>query len=170
MADDFKAWGKQVEGEAGWRTLRIEPPVLILGNFQGVRTAIRQLIRKKPLETTTVRGLRIPTVAEILRIKAYLIVKRNATRDFIDFIALWDHFGVDESLNALRSLDNYYPQDGEESITRQLALQLAEPNPWDLSNTDLSRYKSLQEPYADWRDVKIRMKSAALRIIEALLE
>src|SRR3990167_4055835 len=79
----------QVEKEAGWKTNRMEPPVLILGNFQGVRTGIRQLIRKKPLETTMIRGLRVPTIAEILRIKAYLIVKRNTTRDFIDFAALF---------------------------------------------------------------------------------
>src|SRR3990167_5766569 len=61
---------KKVEKEAGWRTKKLEPPVLILGNFQGVRTGIRQLIRSKPLETTIIRGLKIPTPEELLRIKA----------------------------------------------------------------------------------------------------
>ncbi|MBI1910028.1 MAG: hypothetical protein HYS22_07660 [Deltaproteobacteria bacterium] len=159
----------QVEKEAGWKTSRMEPPVLILGNFQGVRTGIRQLIRKKPLETTMVKGLRVPTVAEILRIKGYLITKRNTTRDFIDFVALFDHFGAEKSLKALASLDDLYPQEGEESVLKQLATQLAEPKPWDLTETDLSHYKSLKEPYTDWNEIKRRAGAAGLRILESLL-
>lgn len=159
----------QVEKEAGWKTSRMEPPVLILGNFQGVQTGIRQLMRKKPLETTMIRGLRIPTIAETLRIKAYLIVKRNATRDFIDFIALSDHLGAEKSLKALASLDDLYPQESDESVLKQLAIQLAEPKPWDLTQTDLSQYKSLKEPYTDWREVKRRAGAAGLRILEKVL-
>lgn len=156
---------KQVEREAGWSTKRVEPPVLILGHFKGVRTGIRQLIRKAPLETTVIKGLRVPTAEEIVRIKAYLIVRRNSTRDFIDFAALYDHLGVQKSLAALESLDRLYPQDNGESITRQLALQLAEPKPWDLSETDLSHYKSLQKPYTDWKEIRTRTYAAGQRII-----
>ncbi|HCU25000.1 MAG TPA: hypothetical protein DF383_08285 [Deltaproteobacteria bacterium] len=156
---------KQVEREAGWRTKRLEPPVLILGDFEGVRTGIRQLIRSEPLETTRVRGLRIPTTEEMLRIKAYLIVRRNATRDFIDFIALFEHLGVKGSQEALASLDRLYPQEGENSITQQLALQLSEPKPWDLSQTDLSRYKGLREPYTDWREIERRAFLAGQQVL-----
>lgn len=159
----------QVEKEAGWKTSRMEPPVLILGNFQGVRTGIRQLIRKKPLETTVIRGLRVPTIAEILRIKAALIVKRNTTRDFIDFVALFDHLGAEKSLKALTSLDDLYPQENDESFLKQLAIQLAEPKPWDLTQTDLSQYKSLKEPYTDWNEVKRRAVASGLRILEEVL-
>jgi len=159
----------QIEKEAGWKTSRMEPPVLILGNFHGVRTGIRQLIRKKPLETTTIRGLRVPTVGETLRIKAYLIVKRNSTRDFIDFVALFDHIGTEKSLKALTSLDDLYPQESGESVLKQLSIQLAEPKPWDLTQTDLSQYKSLKEPYTDWTEIKRRMGAAGLRILESLL-
>lgn len=159
----------QIEKEAGWKTSRVEPPVLILGHFQGVRTGIRQLIRKKPLETTVVQGLRVPTVAEILRVKAYLIVKRNATRDFIDFVALLDHLGLEKALKALAPLDDLYPQENEESVLKQLALQLAEPKPWDLTQTDLSHYKLLKKPYTDWNEVKRRAGAAGLRILESLL-
>lgn len=159
----------QVEKEAGWKTKRIEPPVLILGNFKGVRTGIRQLIRKQALETTLVKGLRIPTLAETLRIKAYLIVKRNTTRDFIDFVALFDHLGTKLSLKALSILDSLYPQGKEESILRQLALQLSQPKPYDLSQTNLSQYKSLKAPYQDWKEIKKRTTVAGLRIMEKLL-
>ena len=159
----------QIEKEAGWKTSRMEPPVLILGNFHGVRTGIRQLIRKKPLETTTIRGLRVPTVGETLRITASLIVKRNSTRDFIDFVALFDHIGTEKSLKALTSLDDLYPQESGESVLKQLSIQLAEPKPWDLTQTDLSQYKSLKEPYTDWTEIKRRMGAAGLRILESLL-
>ncbi len=162
---------KKVEQEAGWKTNRIEPPVLILGNFQGVRTGIRQLIRSKPLETTLVRGLRIPTIPECLRIKGYLIVKRNTTRDFIDFIALYDRLGVKESIEALDSLDFCYPQmENATSISQQLAIQLAEPKPWDFDQADLSHYKSLKKPYTDWTEVKKRIFSAAQRLMQQKLK
>lgn len=156
---------KKVEEEAGWHTKRLQPPVLILGHFDGVRTGIRQLIRSEPLETTTVRGLRIPTVGEMLRIKAYLIVRRNTTRDFIDFVALFDHLGVKKSQEALSSLDRLYPQENGESIIQQLAIQLSEPKPWDLSQTNLSRYKELKAPYTDWEEVKRRASLAGQRVI-----
>lgn len=155
---------KKVEKEAGWRTKKLEPPVLILGNFQGVRTGIRQLIRSKPLQTTMVRGLKIPTPEEILRIKGVLIVKRNTTRDFIDFVALTDHLGMKRALQALTTLDSLYPQEGEASVTQQLALQLAEPKPWDLSKTDLIRYKNLKPPYTDWKEIKRRALTLSQKI------
>lgn len=160
---------KKVEQEAGWRTKKLEPPVLILGNFQGVRTGIRQLIRSKPLETTVVRGLRIPTQEEILRIKAALIVRRNATRDFIDFIALFDHLGTTRSLEALATLDLLYPQEEGQSVSQQLALQLADPKPWDLTQTDLSRYKNLKGPYTEWEEIRRRASAASQKIMTQLL-
>jgi hypothetical protein len=159
----------QLEKEVGWKTSRIEPPVLILGNFQGVRTGIRQLIRKKPLQTTQIRGLTVPTTAEILRIKAYLIIKRNVTRDFIDFIALFDYLGTEKAVKALTPLDDLYPQEEGESILRQLSLQLAEPKPWDLTQTDLRHYKSLKAPYSDWKEIRKRSLAAGSQILRSLL-
>ncbi|MBI4211048.1 MAG: hypothetical protein HY540_00275 [Deltaproteobacteria bacterium] len=157
---------KQVEEESGWSTKRIEPPVLILGHFQGVRTGIRQLIRKAPLETTVIHGLRVPTIEEMLRIKAYLIVRRNATRDFVDFIAMFEALGSKHALEALKPLDHLYPQEGDNNtVSQQLVTQLAEPKPWDLSETDLQHYKALKEPYTDWSEVKRRLSVAAQKVL-----
>ncbi|MBI1870823.1 MAG: nucleotidyl transferase AbiEii/AbiGii toxin family protein [Chlamydiae bacterium] len=161
---------KKVEKEAGWHTKRIEPPVLILGHFQGVRTGIRQLIRSAPLKTTTIRGIRVPALEEMLRIKAYLIVRRNATRDFIDFVALFDHLGVKRATQALKTLDKLYPQEEGFSISQQLAIQLAEPRPWDLSQTDLSRYRALRAPYSEWRKVERLALLASQKIMTQKLE
>ena len=73
----FETVLQQLEDVAGWRTARVRKPVLILGSLDGIETGVRQLIRDRPLETTTLehRGvpLTIPTKAEILRIKAVLL-------------------------------------------------------------------------------------------------
>jgi hypothetical protein len=81
-----------LETVAGWRTARVQRPVQILGSLDGIETGIRQLIRDEPLETAVLdyRGvqLTLPSQAEMLRIKAVLALRRNATRDYLDFVAL----------------------------------------------------------------------------------
>lgn len=74
---------------------------------------MRQLIRDEPLETTVVDfhgdKLTVPSEAEILRIKGVLILRRNATRDYLDFVALADHMGDDQVVASLQQFDDLYP-------------------------------------------------------------
>ncbi len=81
----------ELEAVAGWQTARVTRPVQILGSLDGIETGVRQLIRDEPLEVTQVdvggQQVIVPTEAEMLRIKAVLILKRNATRDYLDFVA-----------------------------------------------------------------------------------
>src|SRR5262249_51940386 len=143
----FDAVLKKLESVAGWKTSRVRRPVQILGSLDGIETGVRQLIRKKPLETTSVeyggKKLRVPTEKEILRMKAVLILKRNATRDYLDFIALADHLGDKKTIEALRRFDDLYPQENGESALQQLQIQLANPLPFHLEETRLSEYKNL---------------------------
>lgn len=82
----FDAVLAELEPVAGWKTARIQRPVQILGKLDGIETGIRQLIRETPLETQrkniSVQGVPIeitlPTPAEMLRIKAVLILKRTS--------------------------------------------------------------------------------------------
>lgn len=66
-----------LESVAGWRTARVQRPVMILGSLDGIETGVRQLIRDEPLETRQMehRGqkLTVPTEAEVLRIKGSLV-------------------------------------------------------------------------------------------------
>ena len=82
---------EQLESVAGWKTARTNRPVLILGSLDGIETGVRQLIRTEPLETTTLwvgdQRITVPTPAEILRIQGFLLLRRNATRDYVDFAA-----------------------------------------------------------------------------------
>jgi len=148
----------QLESVAGWKTARVQRPVQILGSLDGIETGIRQLIRDEPLETTVVDYLgahiTVPTESEILRIKGVLILKRNATRDYLDFVALADHMGDEAVALALQPFDRLYPQLNGQSALQQLQVQLASPLPFDLEETDLSEYKNLNARWHDWQTVK----------------
>lgn len=149
-----------LEGRDDWETARVHPPKLILGNFQGIETGIRQLRRNRPLETETIdihgRTITLPTIPEMIRTKAWMIVSRNATRDYIDFVALAKHMGMTETAALLKDFDSYYADliRGEKaSPLVQLVRQLAEPEPYDLDQMDLSQYKGLKLPYNSWENI-----------------
>jgi len=162
----------QLESVAGWRTARVKRPVLILGNLDGIETGVRQLLRDQPLETqeVSVGGVRLvlPTEAEMLRIKAVLILGRNATRDYLDFAALAERLGSDRVLDALVALDRLYPQASGESALQQLQVQLAQPIPYDLQQTDLTEYRRLDSKWHDWQRVKDVCAAVAIDLFRRL--
>ncbi len=164
----------QLESVAGWRTARVQRPVQILGSLDGIETGVRQLIRDDPLETAVVdyHGVRItvPTKGEILRIKGVLILKRNATRDYLDFVALADHMGDENVAQALQSFDRLYQQDNGESPLQQLQVQLANALPYDLEQTELSEYKNLDSRWHDWQAVTATCSHLATVIFDRVCD
>ena len=148
----------ELESVASWKTARVKRPVQILGSLDGIETGVRQLIRDEPLETTQIeyRGVKltVPTEAEILRIKGVLILKRNATRDYLDFVALAEHMGAEKMVEALRPFDHLYPQPNEQSALQQMLVQLADPLPYDLEELNLAEYRHLDPRWSDWQTVK----------------
>ena len=170
LRDRFDGVLAELESVAGWKTARLARPVQILGSLDGILTGIRQLIRTEPLETTTLDfggvNLTVPTEAEILRIKGVLILKRNATRDYLDFVALATHLGTDATGEALRSFDRLYPQESGESALQQLQAQLANPLPYDLEESDLSEYRDLAPRWQDWGEVKSMCGRVAVEVFD----
>ncbi len=162
----------QLESVAGWKTARVQRPVQILGSLDGILTGVCQLIRKKPLETQTIRfrgkTITLPTLAEMLRIKAVLILKRNATRDYLDFVAMCDKMGDAASVDALRPLDRLYPQPTGESPVQQLIVQLSSPLPYDLEETRLSEYRRLVPRWQDWNTVREACSRCAIGLFDRL--
>lgn len=145
----------ELESAAGWKTARIKRPVAIYGSLDGILTTVRNQIRSAPLETTEVqaggRNIRVPTRSEILRIKAWLIVRRNATRDYLDVAAISAKLRDSEVLAALAPMDQLYPQQGDPGAVRQqLMRQLASPKPFDLDAVELAEYKGLVPEWRDW--------------------
>lgn len=156
-----------LESVAGWKTTRVRPPVLILGSLDGIETGVRQLIRSKPLETTVIErhgvSVTVPTEAEILRVKAVLILKRNATRDYLDFAALADRLSPADCVHAMEPFDRLYPQASGQSALQQLLAQLSNAMPFDLDERAPASYRELVPALADWADVRrICAKSAQI--------
>ena len=172
LRDHFDEVLAQLESVAGWKTARVRRPVLILGSLDGIETGIRQLIRSEPLETIAIdhEGERIivPTQAEILRIKGVLILKRNATRDYLDFVALADRMGSEKVACALRSFDQLYPQENEESALQQLQVQLSSAQPYDLEEDELGEYKNLDARWHDWGAVTAVCADLAAAIFDRM--
>ncbi|MDR1872943.1 MAG: hypothetical protein LBS60_13665 [Deltaproteobacteria bacterium] len=167
----------ELESVTGWASARIKRPVSLLGNLgnlDGIETGVRQLIRSKPLETTVISykglSLTVPTEEETLRIKSFLILKRNATRDYVDFIAIADHLGPHRVAMALRRFDSLYPQKSGQSALQQLLAQLSNARPYDLDKVDLANFRDLD---SRWNDIgKVRTASAdlALNIFDLVSE
>jgi len=166
-----------LEESEGWVTARVKRPVLILGSLDGVETGVRNLIRRRPLEVEEImvgeRSLRIPTLAETARIKAWLCLVRNATRDYLDFAALADRLGDPEAARVVATIDEYYEDQLGASgnrIATQVAKQLSEPRPGDLSEVDLVSYRRLERRWRDWGAVTDACRNVALRVLDLLTE
>ena len=163
----------QLESIAGWTTARVRRPVLIPGSLDGIETGVRQLVRNQPLETETVMhsgcAITVPTAAEIMRIKAVLILRRNALRDYIDFAALGSRMTVRESADAMRSFDALYPQTNGESALQQLLVQLAAPRPYDLDESNIQRYRDLSADLRDWTQISKCCQDIAQGLFDQLV-
>ena len=108
----------------------------------------------------------VPTEAELLRIKGFLLLRRNATRDYVDFAALADRLGDAATAAAFERFDRLYPQDSGESPLQQLLAQLANPMPYDLDGTVLSEYRNLRARWHAWSAVRAACAHAATVIFD----
>jgi hypothetical protein len=175
LRDRFDLVLEAVESQDGWTTNRLRPGKIILGRLGDIETGIRQLIRRRPLEVAEVplpsgRRLRAPTIEETLRVKAFLVVRRNQTRDYLDVVALADRMGVRVAAAVLANIDEYYAdQHGEgDGVASQVVRQLAEPRPSDPQTTrELARYRQLDPRWHDWADVVRACRALAVATIDA---
>jgi len=166
----FDAVLEAIEATEGWVTNRVTPGKIILGELGDIESGVRQLIRSRPLEIAEVelpsgQLLRVPTPEETLRIKGYLIVRRNQVRDYLDVAALADRYGIPHAGRVLAGIDRYYTdQRGPEAegVATQLARQLADPRPADQRTIkQLGSYKSLDARWIAWENVTSVCRSLA---------
>ena len=153
---------------AGWKTARVRRPVLVLGGLDGIATGIRQLQRSAPLETEMVEGLRVPTLAEMARIKAWLLATRNTVRDYLDLVVLLERLGDQGALVALSSLDVLYPQPVA-SVAAEVIERLAAAAPGDLPEVELASYRGLVAPWNRWQHVAERGRHYGQVLVGGLL-
>jgi heme transporter len=121
------------------------------------------------VETTHVQlptgdRLQIPTGAETLRLKGYLIMSRNSSRDYADFAELVDTMDAENAAVVLAGMDRYYS--GQSSrrqwIASQLVRRLADPHPSDADNDGWPE----SDTKADWDSVRQRCLAVAVAMLE----
>lgn len=174
LAARFDAVLEAVEATDGWVTNRVAAGKIILGELGDIESGVRQLIRNVPLEVTEVmlpsgQTLRVPTPDEVLRIKGYLVVRRNQVRDYLDVAALSDRYGIAHAAYVLGHIDAYYADQrgaGSEGVATQLARQLADPRPADSRTINqLDQYKGLDTRWVDWKNVADVCRSVAVEMV-----
>ena len=167
-----------VEATEGWATSvrASKPPFTIMGRLGGIEAGLRQMRRTRPLETCEIdlgddTVVVAPTAAEALRIKAYLVVQRNVVRDYLDVVALAEHLGLEQAVEILVRIDDYYADRSDEtgSVLTSLVVALAQPHPRDSEVTrELPRYRALDPRWHEWSSVVEVCQELALRISGAV--
>jgi len=165
---------ESLEREGDWVTNRVVYGKIILGELGGIEAGVRQLIRKKALEFQKVEidglSINVPTIEEMVRIKAFLIVKRNQMRDYLDFAALSGKIGSEASAGIIERLDEYYTDDSkdEKPVLSQLLRQLCEPKPKDFESIkQLPNYKGTVGKWKDWGFIVETCREVAQKVMEA---
>lgn len=174
LRDRFDVVLEALESEGEWVTNRVIPGKIILGQLGDVEAGVRQMIRTRPLETAQItlpsgRTLTVPTAEETLRIKGFLIVRRNQTRDYLDVAALSGRYGIHNAAEVLARIDDYYADQhgGGRGIGAQLTRQLADPRPKDSSVTSqLASYRNLAARWTDWDEVRSACRQLAAEMLE----
>lgn len=174
LRDRFDLILEALESEGEWVTNRVRPGKIILGRLGDIEAGVRQMIRARPLETTEIalasgRMLRVPTAEETLRIKGFLIVRRNQTRDYLDVAALADRYGIEAAAKVLARVDDYYTDQhgGGRGVAAQVARQLGDPQPADPSTTrQLRSYRNLTPRWQDWAQVRAACRELAAAMLE----
>jgi RND superfamily putative drug exporter len=125
--------------------------------------------RRSPVETTNVQlptgdRLQIPTGAETLRLKSYLIMCRNTAKDFAEFADLVDSMETQTAALVLARMDRYYcgQHPRNQWVATQLVRRLADPHPSDVDDA----LTSGPDAEADWARVRQRCLSVAVAMLE----
>lgn len=125
--------------------------------------------RRSPVETTNVQlptgdRLLVPTGAETLRLKGYLIMCRNSRRDYADFADMVDSLEPETAAVVLAGMDRYYccKSSRRQWIATQLVHRLADPTPCDSPGDQGSE----AEADSDWETVRQRCMSVAVAMLE----
>jgi heme transporter len=165
-------------GRAAPRTARpVHPVTLWRGRLSVALDALEteaeteepRFERRSPVETTHVQlptgdRLQIPTGAETLRLKGYLIMSRNSSRDYAEFAELVDTMEAETAAVVLAGMDKYYCSQSprRQWIATQLVRRLADPHPSDL---DDDRWPG-SDSKADWEEIRQRCLSVAVAMLE----
>lgn len=174
LQEHFDVVLEALESDNSWAINRMTYGKIILEELGGIETGLRQLIRLHPLEVDQVvlasgSSVRVPTLDETLRIKAFLITRRNQTRDYLDVVALAERAGLEHAASVLSDMDDYYADQNRDgtAVTSQVIRQLSNPVPRDSrTTTQLEDYKGLKDKWRDWATTVEVCRKLALLMVE----
>lgn len=130
--------------------------------------------RTTPVRTVVVQTpsgpLTIPTLPELIGMKATMAYRRKAVRDFVDFAALSQIRGDEPTLDDLMDLDRVNADEQSGSLSLEVAKALVEAMPTDLDAVDLSSYRGLTPEWQPWERTALICRSLGLRLGERLVE
>ena len=126
--------------------------------------------RTRSLETEIIAGLRVPTLPEMVRIKAWLLATRHTVRDYLDTVVLMERLGERGVLAALRPFDDIYRQVAGTSVLVEVGERLAAANPSDRPEIDLATYRELRAPWNDWSYLSARGRAWAEVVAQIVFE
>jgi RND superfamily putative drug exporter len=129
--------------------------------------------RRSPVETTHVQlptgdRLLVPTGAEALRLKGYLIIRRNSCRDYAELADMVHTIEPETAALVLAGMDRYYcchplgSSRQRQGVASQLARRLADPHPSDFDDAEWSE----PDAKADWEEIRQRCLSVAVAMLE----
>jgi hypothetical protein len=173
LRDRFQEIREHLFEVPDWKEAQAKRPVLILGSLSGVEVGYRQLRRATPLETQDIEllegTLKIPTLEELLRVKAFLLYDRNNTRDFVDFAELTCLLDTEKVVEALSSLDEKFSWEKQPSIVLGVIKTLLNPEPHDTATHGFETLKLLNPKLTTWVGVSQKCqevgKALSLKIL-----
>lgn len=125
-------------GDRQWSDQRARQPpadeLARLPRWRGGRAAAAApdlTLEVSEVELSGAWTVRVPTLPDMFRVKAYLVVQRNQTRDYLDVAALSDRMGMAPTIGVLLGLNDYYRDRCEldDSILTAIVQRLFEPRP-----------------------------------------
>jgi hypothetical protein len=118
------------------------------------------------LEVVEREGLCLPTLAEMIRVKSFVLSDRRAVRDYVDVCALVETAGMDDAVRAMRPFATLY-----QGLTAVGALaafaEAAHDTPADVSDVNLQDWRLLRPEYQDLERVRAVCEQFALNVIES---
>jgi hypothetical protein len=152
----------------GWQETRVRVPVLILGSLDGIEVGYRQLRRTAPLETREIQvpegRLVVPTLDELLRVKAFLAYDRDCTRDFVDFAELSGLLDPEKVVDALRVIDEKFRWEKQPSVIVEVIKALLHPDPHDREMDGFETLRLLEPKLRTWEEVAEKCRDIGRRL------
>ncbi|MCX6880222.1 MAG: hypothetical protein NTW21_41425 [Verrucomicrobia bacterium] len=166
LRDHFDEVADRLLDMPEFQLARVRRPVLILGQIAGDEIGLRQLRRAEPLDAVLIDGLWVPTLPEMIRVKAFVLSDRRAVRDFVDVCALVRTAGMEPAIAAMATFEPLYAGLSAAGPLTAFA-EAAHDDPADAAEVDLASWRLLDPAYAKLPEVLACVREFALRAIEA---